>query len=39
VIPRLLNWQGIAGIAVALTLMLMLTVQMLLAVHWKKEAE
>ena len=38
-IPRLLNWQGIAGIAVALTLMVMLTVQKLDAVHWKKQAE
>src|SRR6476469_5481509 len=32
---RLLNWQGIAGIAVAF----MLTVQKLEAVHWKKRSE
>ena len=38
-ILRILNWQGIAGIAVALTLMVMLTVQKLQAVHWKKQAE
>lgn len=38
-IMRLLNWQGIAGIAVALTLLVMLTVQKLEAVHWKKQSE
>ena len=36
---RLLNWQGIAGIGVALVLLVMLTVQKLDAVHWKKESE
>ena len=36
---RLLNWQGIAGIGVALVLLVMLTVQKLEAVHWKKESE
>ena len=35
---RLLNWQGIAGIGVALVLLAMLTVQKLDAAHWKKEA-
>jgi hypothetical protein len=38
-ILRVLNWQGIAGIAVALTLMVMLTVQKLETVHWKKQSE
>ena len=38
-IPRLLNWQGIAGVAVSLTLLAMLTVQKLEAVHWKKQSE
>lgn len=38
-IMRLLNWQGIAGIAVALTLLVMLTFQKLDAVHWKKQSE
>ena len=38
-IPRFLHWQGVAGIAVALTLMVMLTVQKLEAVHWKKQSE
>src|SRR5689334_2047837 len=38
-IARLLNWQGIAGIAVAFTLLVMLTVQKLEAVHWKKQSE
>jgi hypothetical protein len=38
-ILRLLNWQGIAGIAVAFTLLVMLTVQKLEAVHWKKQSE
>ena len=38
-IPRLLNWQGIAGIAVAVTLFVMLTVQKLEAVHWRKQSE
>jgi len=38
-IPRLLNWQGIAGIAVALTLFAMFTVQKLEAVHWRKQSE
>jgi hypothetical protein len=36
---RLLNWQGIAGIAVAFSLLVMLTVQKLEAVHWKKQSE
>ena len=36
---RLLNWQGMAGIAVAFTLAVMLTVQKLEAVHWKKRSE
>lgn len=36
---RLLNWQGMAGVAVAFTLMAMLTVQKLEAVHWKKQSE
>ena len=38
-ILRLLNWQGIAGGLVALTLLAMLTVQKLEAVHWKKQSE
>ena len=38
-ILRFLNWQGIAGIAVAAVLLVMLTVQKLEAVHWKKESE
>jgi hypothetical protein len=38
-IPRLLNWQGIAGIVVSFTLLAMLTVQKLEAVHWKKQSE
>ena len=38
-ILRLINWQGMAGIAVALTLLVMLTVQKLEAVHWKKQSE
>lgn len=38
-ILRLLNWQGIAGGVVALTLLAMLTVQKLEAVHWKKQSE
>ena len=38
-ISRVLNWQGIAGIAVAFTLLVMLTVQKLQAVHWKKQSE
>jgi hypothetical protein len=37
-ILRFLNWQGIAGIAVGLTLLVMLTVQKLEAVHWKKQS-
>ena len=36
---RLLNWQGMAGVAVGFTLMAMLTVQKLEAVHWKKQSE
>ena len=36
---RLLNWQGMAGVAVAFTLLVMLTVQKLEAVHWKKRSE
>jgi hypothetical protein len=38
-ILRSLNWQGIAGIAVAFTLMVMLTVQKLEAVRWKRQSE
>lgn len=38
-IARFLNWQGIAGIVVAFTLLVMLTVQKLEAVHWKKKSE
>jgi hypothetical protein len=38
-ILRFLNWQGIAGIAVAGVLLVMLTVQKLEAVHWKKQSE
>ncbi len=38
-ILRLLNWQGIAGVAAAFTLFLMLTVQKLETVHWKKQSE
>jgi hypothetical protein len=37
--PRALHWQGIAGIGVALVLVIMLTVQKLEAVRWKKESE
>jgi hypothetical protein len=39
VILKLLNWQGAAGIAVGLTLLVMLTVQKLEAVHWKKQSD
>ena len=38
-ILRLLNWQGMAGIGVAAVLLVMLTVQKLEAVHWKKQSE
>ena len=38
-IPRILNWQGIAGIAAAFTLLVMLTAQKFEAVHWKKQSE
>jgi biopolymer transport protein ExbB/TolQ len=38
-ILRLLNWQGIAGIVVTLTLIVMLTVQKLETLHWKKHSE
>jgi hypothetical protein len=38
-ILKLLNWQGMAGIAVAFTLVVMLTVEKLEAVHWKKQSE
>jgi hypothetical protein len=38
-ILKLLNWQGVAGIAAAFTLLVMLTVQKLEAVHWKKQSE
>jgi len=38
-IMRLLNWQGWAGIAVGVTLMIMLTVQKFEAVHWRKQSE
>ena len=38
-ILRFLNWQGIAGIGVAIALTVMLTVQKLEAVHWKKQSE
>ena len=37
-ILRLLNWQGIAGTAVALVLLIMLTVQKLESVRWKKDS-
>ena len=37
--PRVLHWQGIAGITVALVLTVMLTVQKLEAVRWKKHSE
>ena len=36
---RFLHWQGIAGIAVALVLVVMLAVQKLEAVRWKKDSE
>jgi hypothetical protein len=36
---RFFHWQGLAGIAAALVLTVMLTVQKLDAVHWKKESE
>jgi len=36
---RLLNWQGIAGIGVSIALLIMVTVQKLEAVHWKKQSE
>jgi hypothetical protein len=39
VILKLLNWQGAAGIAVGLTLLVMLTVQKLDAIHWKKQSD
>ena len=35
---RFLHWQGIAGIAVALVLLAMVTVQKLDAVRWQKES-
>jgi len=35
---RFLHWQGIAGIGVALVLLIMLTVQKLEAVRWQKES-
>jgi acyl-CoA synthetase (AMP-forming)/AMP-acid ligase II len=38
-IMRLLNWQGIAGVAVAGVLLVMLTVQKIETVHWKKQSE
>jgi hypothetical protein len=38
-ILRLLNWQGIAGIAVAFVLLVMLTVQKFEAIRWKKDSE
>ena len=38
-ILRLLNWQGIAGIAVAFVLLVILTVQKLESVRWEKESE
>ena len=38
-ILRLLNWQGIVGIAVAFTLLVMLTVQKLDAAHWEKQSD
>ena len=37
-IVRLLHWQGIAGIAVSLVLLAVLTVQKLEAVRWQKES-
>lgn len=36
---RLINWQGLAGIAVAFTLMAMLTAQKFEALHWKKQSD
>jgi hypothetical protein len=36
---KLLNWQGLAGLATAFTLLVMLTVQKLEAVHWRKQSE
>jgi hypothetical protein len=36
---RVLHWQGIAGIAVALVLTVMLTVQKLEALRWKKQSD
>jgi len=38
-ILKLFNWQGIAGIAVASILFVMLTVQKLEAVHWRQQSE
>ena len=38
-ILRVINWQGMAGIAVALTLLVVLAVQKLDAVHWKKQSQ
>ena len=38
-ILRFLNIQGVAGIAVSFVLLVMLTVQKLEAVHWKKQSE
>ena len=35
---RFLHWQGIAGVGVALVLLIMLTVQKLEAVRWQKES-
>ena len=37
-ILRLLNWQGIAGIAAALTLSVLLLVQKAETAHWKKQS-
>jgi len=39
VILKLLNWQGAVGVVVGFTLLVMLTVEKLEAVHWKKQSE
>ena len=38
-ILRALNWQGIAGIGVAIVLVVMVTVQKLESVRWRKQSE
>jgi hypothetical protein len=37
-IPRLLNWQGIAGIGVGLVLAILLVIQKGETTHWKKQS-